>query len=138
LSFSPGRRLMAHATLFAGVRNEREFFDELVSGEDTGNGTGGSLFDCPIPATEANQSARRTVAIAAGARSSAPKCLGNLEPGLRRLPFQRDRVALVQPRRTNLLVGRRRRQQRPKTYQLEGLGGTENSKGGRRAPQPDL
>ncbi len=109
LSFFPGRRLRAHATLFAGVRNEREFFDELVSGEDTGNGIGGPLFDRPIRATEANESAGRAVTIAAGARSSASECLGNLEQSLRRLPFQPDRVALVQPRCTNLLGRCRRR-----------------------------
>jgi len=79
LQFSPGSELRALATLFVGVRNEREFFDELVSGEDTRNGTGGSILDRPIRATEANQSARRAVTIAAGACSSAPKRLGNLE-----------------------------------------------------------
>src|SRR5260370_41304911 len=138
LQFSPGRDLRAHATLFVGARNEREIVDELVSGEDTRNGTGGSFFDRPIRATEANQPARRAVTIAAGACSSAPECLGNLEQGLRRLPFQPDRVTLVQPRCTNILGRCRRRQDRPKSYQLSGLGGTGKSQGGRRAPGPDL
>jgi len=92
LRFFPGRELRARATLFAGVRDEGNFSMNwfrvkilvmvLVA-----------LFLIAQFVQPKRTTARRAVTIAAGACSSASKCLGNLEQGCRRLPFQPDCMA---------------------------------------------